>query len=724
MRSRRIISIVLVLVFLVLTACEKKGAEVQRIPQFFLTVKDYESSTPRGAEYILYNSFLSDKDGVSMIMYGVSETERLVYSYLHISDSGKISTKEIYSGEETRVQYALFDNENGYTLFYRNFGSGDIDYSKELPLMIDTYDSDFNLLSTETTDIVFPLMGSIDIIKNGDYYYVCVDRNSAVTRYDKDFNNVDSVDFTAEDGSRSEIIGLVNGSDGNVYIVSRDYSFWGVKLSAYNSEEITVSEDLSDVREFMTGQGDYLLFCYDNSYIFGITPDGTVHKLMMQSDLENDGAEKLFSSALHNNIYTLFDITDGKLTRYDFTLKTPTDDDREVLNVTVIGYIEEDLIEAIGAYNRTNLNNRIIIDEMDSDDYHETFNKKVLDGSIGDIIIPPRHQDLDTTYTDKGVYEDLYSFLDADKELSREDFFPNVLSAMEIDGHLYGIWRLFTVQTYFAPENGLPPTYSNILKLQDENPDLGIIPYGSINVNVLDEIMRYNRSYFNSVERIGSEAMREALLIANKYPSPKEDNGGAYVSDTEEQYYYNNALITDMHGFIVASKIRLHTDAVPVGNPIPEGEPQHYINPGLRICISASSDKKDAAWDFVKYYLKIPFGGNGINGMPTIKTAFEEIKSQELAENAKLIAEHGESYSNSTVGFGSGESYSVPLATEDDYAAFEELISSCVYPAEFEGELLDIITEETGPYFAGQKSIDEVLEIIENRAGLYIAEKS
>jgi hypothetical protein len=280
------------------------------------------------------------------------------------------------------------------------------------------------------------------------------------------------------------------------------------------------------------------------------------------------------------------------------------------------------------------------------------------------------------------------------------------------------------VQTYFAPEDGLPPTYSNILRLQNENPDLGIIPNGRVNSSVFNEILRYNRGYFDTAEKIGGEAMRQALLIANKYPSPKEDNGEVYVSDSTEQYYYNNAIISDMQSFIVASKIRLHTDAAPIGNPTPEGEPQHYINPGLRICISSSSEKKDAAWDFIKYYLNIPFGGNGINGMPTLKAAFDEIKSRELTENAKLIAEHGEGYSNSTVGFGSGESYSVPLATEDDYRAFEELIASCVYPAEFEGELFEIITEDAAPYFAGQKSIDEVLDIIRNRAGVYIAEKS
>jgi ABC-type glycerol-3-phosphate transport system substrate-binding protein len=494
----------------------------------------------------------------------------------------------------------------------------------------------------------------------------------------------------------------------------------------YNSGEVQIKDELSDLGSFITGSGDYLLFCHDDMYIFGITPDGNVEKMMVRSDLGEFGADLLFSSILHNEVYTLFDIEPEKIVEYQFTLKTPPEDNREILTITVLGQVEEDLVEAVAEYNRTNLDYRVVIDDeaYQKDDYQEAFNKQILNNTVGDIIIPHRYNDTDTTYIQKGIYEDLNPYLDADDELSQEDFFPNVLSAMEVDGHLYGIWRLFIVETYFAPENGLSPTYENILTLQNENPDLGIIPYGSTNNYVLQKILQQNRSYFDSPEKIGGDAMRQAILIAEKYPNPKDDRGQAYVFDADDRYYYQSDFIYDSQSYVVASKIRMQTPAIPVGNPIPEGEPQNYINPGVRLCISSSSDKKDAAWEFIKYYMNIPFGGNGISGMSTLKTVFDEMKSTELSENAKLIAEFGEDYSMTTIGFSSGENYSVPLTTEEDFVAFEALIDSCVYPPEFEGELLDIIYEEASPYFLGQKSIDEVLELIKNRAGTYIAEKS
>jgi hypothetical protein len=728
---RRLISLFLAAAILILTViltgCEKTDSEVARIPQFFLSTKEYNYDSVYETEYILYNSFVSARGGVSMVMYGTSDDETFSYSFLKVSDSGKISKKEIFTGKESRLHSGLFYGGGKYTLFYRNFGSGEINFESEIPLTVDTYDDDFNLLQRETTDIFSPLRGgNVNIIKNGDYYYISVGESTVVTRYDMELNKVDSVDFAGESGSNTEVIDLVNGSDGKLYIVCRDEYTWGITLYDYNSGEIQIKDELSDLGSFMSGAGEYLLFCYDDMYIFGVTPDGIVEKMMVKSDLGEFGADHLFSSILHNGVYTLFNIEPGKIVEENFTLKTPPEDNREILTITVLGQVEEDLIEAAAYYNRTNLNYRIVIDDKayQKDDYREAFNKQILDNTVGDIIIPNRNDNTDTTYTQKGIYEDLYPYLDADGELSREEFFPNVLTAMEVDGHLYGIWRLFIVETYFVPEGGLPPTYENILTLQNENPDLGIIPYGTTNNYVLEKILQQNRSYFDSAEKIGGDAMRQALLIADKYPNPKENTGQVYVSDTDDRYYYQSDLINDSQGYIVASKIRMQTPAIPVGNPIPEGEPQNYINPGVRLCISSSSDKKDAAWEFIKYYLKIPFGGNGISGMTTLKTVFDEIKSSELSENAKLIAEFGEDYSQTTIGFGSGGSYSVPLATAEDYAAFEALIDSCVYPTEFEGELLDIIYEEASPYFMGKKSIDEVLEIIENRAGNYIAEKS
>jgi hypothetical protein len=728
---KRFLSLFLAIGLFVLTGCsntEISTAEEnsQTIPRFTFTMKDPVNFTFLERAYILADTLLSVENGVSMIMYGISEDEKITYSFLNISDNGEYTANEIYSGNDFRNYCGLYSDNVGYSIIYRSFGSGEIDYQKNVPLIIERYDNDFNLLSTETADIISSLMGSVDIIKSGDYYYINLDRSNTVTRYDSDLKFVDSVDIASENGSRSELIDIVTGSDGNVYIAANNYDYGSFSLTMYNSEQITLSENIRNVWNFRTGTGNYLLFCFDDTYIYGIKPDGTVDNMMIKSDLENDSANYLIDAVEHNGVFKYYDAGDGMLFELEFKLEIPPEETRKTLTITVLNQIEEDLVEAIASFNRTNTEYRIVIDDKaaNSDDFLKTFNQQILDQTVGDIIIPPRQDADNQTYVEKGIYLDLYTLLDTDEELSRENFFPNILTAMETDGHLYGLWRLFSLRTYFAPDGGLPPTYENILKLQSENPDLGIIPYGSINTYVLDTILRDNRSYFNTAEKIGGETMREALLIASKYPNPADASDEVYVSDSENRYYYSSANITDVRDYVVESNIKLNTHAVPVGNIVPEGESKVHINPGYRIGIYAESDNKEAAWDFIKYYLTVPFGGNGSPGIPALKTTYDYLKEETLSDNAKLIAEYGEGYSNYSISFGSGGSFDVPLETENDYLALEELIAASVYPTTFEGELLDIITEEAEPFFKGQKSVDEVLAIIENRAGLYIAEKS
>ena len=57
------------------------------------------------------------------------------------------------------------------------------------------------------------------------------------------------------------------------------------------------------------------------------------------------------------------------------------------------------------------------------------------------------------TFARRGLLEDLYPFLDADPELSREDLIPGVLSGMEIKGSLYEFVPQYTLVTTLASTN-------------------------------------------------------------------------------------------------------------------------------------------------------------------------------------------------------------------------------------------------------------------------------
>lgn len=60
---------------------------------------------------------------------------------------------------------------------------------------------------------------------------------------------------------------------------------------------------------------------------------------------------------------------------------------------------------------------------------------------------------------------------------------------------------------------------------------------------------------------------------------------------------------------------------------------------------------------------------------------------------------------------------------EEDIEEYEDLIRSCDHMPATDNAVMLIVREEIQAYFAGQKSIDEVLDTITNRVDLFVSER-
>ena len=65
---------------------------------------------------------------------------------------------------------------------------------------------------------------------------------------------------------------------------------------------------------------------------------------------------------------------------------------------------------------------------------------------------------------------------------------------------------------------------------------------------------------------------------------------------------------------------------------------------------------------------------------------------------------------------------SMPDFNEKDLTRLKAILKDLSFPVNGGSDILNIITEETGAYFAGQKSVDEVADIIQSRVQVYLKE--
>ncbi len=61
-------------------------------------------------------------------------------------------------------------------------------------------------------------------------------------------------------------------------------------------------------------------------------------------------------------------------------------------------------------------------------------------------------------------------------------------------------------------------------------------------------------------------------------------------------------------------------------------------------------------------------------------------------------------------------------ATEEDIAAVKKLIESADTMYQYDEQIMNIISEETGAFFEGQKRAKDAADIIQNRVQIYVNE--
>ena len=144
------------------------------------------------------------------------------------------------------------------------------------------------------------------------------------------------------------------------------------------------------------------------------------------------------------------------------------------------------------------------------------------------------------------------------------------------------------------------------------------------------------------------------------------------------------------------------------------------ISSDYRIGVSATTAQREAAEAFLSYALEnLPYGSPPSSVESELRSALEERLSiwdalEEMTSNLVLTDENGAERVLELKG-------RTPGAAEVEAAL--ALINSASAVHDCDETLLDIVIDEAGAYFAGDKSAEDACAIIQNRVDTYIAEQ-
>ena len=548
---------------------------------------------------------------------------------------------------------------------------------------------------------------------------------------------------------------------GKVYV-----SYWGsekVIVKPFDTNTLTLGDESTipvslSMYTIYDGAGGYDLFLKNNTSLYGYNL-GDADKTEVINFIDSDIAASYFNAfvPLEDGTFLGFytEYVSGKdnyegtykgyLARY--TKVDPSDVvEKKVLTLGCI-YLDGDVRKRVVDFNKSNPEYRISIIEYNTfnteEDYSAGYNKLNSDiaaGQVPDIILS-NDPSLISNYASKGLFLDLYKYLDNDPEIDKNDIFPNLLKACEYDGKLYQIAPYFNVSTVLAKKKFVGDrtswTFEEMKKFEEGLPEGTLLFAGSTRDEILSQCLAMDASYYVDMGKakcnFDSDAFKSLLIYVKNLPEATDDyyeklyNSGFFDSyETmyrEDRVVLYNEYLSDPTSYIRDVYGYMGEECVFIGYPTMEGNGSmlSFYNSSS---ISSKCAAPEVAWDFVKYYLTPEYQDTISWQIPASMSKYDEICKEAMKMPTYTDYETGEEIENPPTFWMNGQEIPLPLLTQADADKLKSFILSVdKLQCTLSDDILNIITEEAAPFFEGQKSVDDVASLIQSRVSIYINEK-
>ena len=569
--------------------------------------------------------------------------------------------------------------------------------------------------------------------------------------------------------SNGEILGNIDLVHSMVQGVSLDTD--GVPTVVYTEGNVTYTAQiegtelvnkqecstLTDTAYTMTaGFGEYRLAAMFNGMLYGLK-DNTWVKLC--DFIDNDfNSISIYSLAMtgENEFAAVMSEANGS------TMKLLTEADISALEsktvIRVANLVAGDLVNAPAkAYNSAKPDSPYRVEIKDYgnanslyDDRITELHQDILSGNAPDVITFNNEITPGSFGARESIFVDLYTLLDKDTELKRENFLDGYLEGLDFNGKLLQISPSFSFKTMVVKDKFLDgltswnyDQFAEKIKALPEGMKINTWANQEMNYNLL-LLMDYSEfvDYENAVCNFENEGFIKALnivrdnhigLTLEEYDSWMNESGGFDVYN-EGQYINDESMIYDMDlggwfGLRQTLHARFNEPATLVGYPNENGNGS-FVQPSECMGIMANSPCIEGAWDFIKtvyfsegYYTDT----NGVYGgwqYPAVEEYY--VKQLEKQKSATYVDENGETFRGDKLWIGPDMDDIVTYYefTDEECEKYDKIVREAAKDVrQGDAVIYDIIREETMPFFEGDITAEKAAEIIQNRVSIYLSER-
>ena len=540
--------------------------------------------------------------------------------------------------------------------------------------------------------------------------------------------------------------GFLTAQDGTP-LVTVQINEWP-QVYAVDMDSLTLSgpyfEHTSDMMWPNLSSGSYADFYVldDNTGLTAYTLDGQSHSYFKLTDLPATVPESASLAAVPEENVWLF-VLYANNSRYFVQVtglwEEPPESEKIPLTIGTTGqYIGGNrLSDLVVTFNILHPEYELVLKDyfqddalLNSDAQREQLNMDILNGEGPDILVLDQYGFPCSTYAGNGFLTDLYPLMEADPEFQSANYYKNLWSVYENQGRLYGLTTCFEIETmctnsdYVDVPEGWTPTECREIAASSDIPlmeglaaNLSYLDWYAAQYLLGDGLSDYIDG--DTCDFSSGEFAALLELLAADYP--------VFESETVEDSLLlkNGKILAEdvslFHASMVLSKKWEYGDSwVITGYPTPTRSRIHILPLGA-LGISQQTQHPDACWAFLKMALEssdreLSQSGIGFSVNRDVLAETMHRLTLPADDPNTLVEQYSYGINNETV-----EVELEPL-TQAEADALLHLIETATC-AMVDAETIAIVQEEAAAFFSGDKTAQQVAEIIQNRVQLHLWEQ-
>ena len=379
------------------------------------------------------------------------------------------------------------------------------------------------------------------------------------------------------------------------------------------------------------------------------------------------------------------------------------------------------LQEVVVNFNKQSETYKVILEECeytDTEEFSMAVNARLSGKNSPDLLAI--NYNYYNMYQDAGILEDLTPYLAKSECLDEEGYLEPVLKPFREGEVLYAIPKNFTLlalatgkEQAKSLQKGEGFSTERFVSYLEENEDVKF-EWNGYSLGILKYCMQYGMDSFVDFEKgicnFNSDEFRSLVLRLEdmRFESDFYDSGVWNEIVESGEKIFTEVVISDFYS-LEKMKIMYNREMRILGYPTTTGEMKTQLRPTAIMGILKNSQGKQGAWEFLEYYM---LNYNVPEGFPTDRKSFEEEKTWAQKKTKEPHARV----------FAGNESINIYEVGKEQIEQIMEAIECAKPPIQEEEVISEILKEELTYYINKDKSLDETLDIIQNRAQLYLNE--